>query len=169
MTLWWTYRTMGCVKSCLKSFEFPLLGGGGERSPPQREAVPSRISRNTYARTHTGFRNVVRVVEVSLQGTNITGSGECNDNIRLCVWVACELHCSSVVQGSYWYTVSWRSGLISEAAGVLGKISACTPPVFPLSYFSFQPVFHDWCNKGCGMCYLWDDVHKGSLTANQKE
>ena len=24
----------------------------------------------------------------------------------------------------------------------------------PLSYFSFQPVLHDWCNKGCGMCYL---------------
>ena len=23
----------------------------------------------------------------------------------------------------------------------------------PLSYFSFQPVLHDWCNKGCGMCY----------------
>ena len=23
----------------------------------------------------------------------------------------------------------------------------------PLSYFSFQPVFHDWYNKGCGMCY----------------
>ena len=22
-----------------------------------------------------------------------------------------------------------------------------------LSYFSFQPVLHDWCNKGCGMCY----------------
>ena len=19
--------------------------------------------------------------------------------------------------------------------------------------FSFQPVLHDWCNKGCGMCY----------------
>ena len=26
--------------------------------------------------------------------------------------------------------------------------------VDPLSYFSFQPVLHDWCNKGCGMCYL---------------
>ena len=25
--------------------------------------------------------------------------------------------------------------------------------VDPLSYFSFQPVLHDWCNKG-GMCYL---------------
>ena len=21
-----------------------------------------------------------------------------------------------------------------------------------LSCFSFQPVLHDWCNKGCGMC-----------------
>ena len=25
--------------------------------------------------------------------------------------------------------------------------------VDPLSYFSFQPVIHDWCNKGRGMCY----------------
>ena len=25
--------------------------------------------------------------------------------------------------------------------------------VHPLSYFSFQPVLNDWCNKGCGMCY----------------
>ena len=26
--------------------------------------------------------------------------------------------------------------------------------VDPLSYFSFQPVLHDWCNKGRCMCYL---------------
>ena len=25
--------------------------------------------------------------------------------------------------------------------------------VDPLNYFSFQPVLHDWCNKGRGMCY----------------
>ena len=25
--------------------------------------------------------------------------------------------------------------------------------VDPLSYFSFQPVLHDWCFKGRGMCY----------------
>ena len=25
--------------------------------------------------------------------------------------------------------------------------------VNPLSYFSFQPVLHDWCNKGRAMCY----------------
>ena len=25
--------------------------------------------------------------------------------------------------------------------------------VGPLSYISFQPVDHGWCNKDCGMCY----------------
>ena len=25
--------------------------------------------------------------------------------------------------------------------------------VDPLSYFSFHPVLHNWCNKGGGMCY----------------
>ena len=25
--------------------------------------------------------------------------------------------------------------------------------VDPFSYFSFQPVLHNWCNKGRGMCY----------------
>ena len=25
--------------------------------------------------------------------------------------------------------------------------------VHPLSYFSFQPMLHDLCNKGRGMCY----------------
>ena len=25
--------------------------------------------------------------------------------------------------------------------------------VDPLIYFFFQPVLHDWCNKGRGMCY----------------
>ena len=25
--------------------------------------------------------------------------------------------------------------------------------VDPLSYFSFQPVHYDWCNKGRDMCY----------------
>ena len=25
--------------------------------------------------------------------------------------------------------------------------------VYPLSYFLFQSVLNNWCNKGCGMCY----------------
>ena len=32
--------------------------------------------------------------------------------------------------------------------------------VDPLSYVSFQPVLHDWCNIGRGMCYpLYGMVH----------
>ena len=25
--------------------------------------------------------------------------------------------------------------------------------VYPLNYFSFQPLLHNWCNKGNDMCY----------------
>ena len=37
--------------------------------------------------------------------------------------------------------------------------------VDPLSYFSYQPVLHSWCNKGRGMCYpVYGMVHiKGPL------
>ena len=35
----------------------------------------------------------------------------------------------------------------------LSPLSAFLPSSSPLSYFSFQPVLHDWCNKGRGMCY----------------
>ena len=40
-----------------------------------------------------------------------------------------------------------------------------------LSYFSFQPVLHNWYNKGCGMCYpVCGMVHiKQTLAANWKE
>ena len=32
--------------------------------------------------------------------------------------------------------------------------------VDPLSYFLFQPVLHNWCNKGCGMYnYVCGMVH----------
>ena len=32
------------------------------------------------------------------------------------------------------------------------NVEGHTHGVDPLSYFSFQPVLHDWCNKGRGMC-----------------
>ena len=35
-----------------------------------------------------------------------------------------------------------------------GWVVGSIPHLYPLSYFSFQPVFHDWCNKGCDMSYL---------------
>ena len=37
---------------------------------------------------------------------------------------------------------SWRNGSYDRSF-----------VVDPLGYFSFQPVLHDWCNKGRGMCY----------------
>ena len=39
-----------------------------------------------------------------------------------------------------------------------------------LSYFSFQPVLHDWCNKGSGVCFpVYGIVHiKEPLLLNEK-
>ena len=38
-----------------------------------------------------------------------------------------------------------------------------------LSLFSFHPVLHDWCNKGCGVHYpVWDGVYTRSLVANEQ-
>ena len=61
----------------------------------------------------------------------------------------CELpQCILTVQGA---------GRSSEVRWVVGSI---LHGVDPLSYFSFQPVLHDWCNKGCGMCYpVYGMVH----------
>ena len=38
------------------------------------------------------------------------------------------------------------------AHGAMGRLD-WSFMVDPLCYFSFQPVLHDLCNKGCGMCY----------------
>ena len=50
----------------------------------------------------------------------------------------------------------WRAGRSSEVERslmVLWVVGSILHGVDPLSYFSFQPVLHDWCNKGRGMCY----------------
>ena len=52
---------------------------------------------------------------------------------------------------------SWRNG--SSEGSLM---------VDPLSYFSFQPVLHDWCNKGCGMCYpVCGGAYKKNLAVAQ--
>ena len=38
--------------------------------------------------------------------------------------------------------------------------------VYPLSYFSFQPVLHHWYNKGYVLSCLWDCAYKRTLAAN---
>ena len=46
-----------------------------------------------------------------------------------------------------------RSSEIERSLMVRWVVGSILHGVDPLSYFSFQPVLHDWCNKGCGMCY----------------
>ena len=58
-----------------------------------------------------------------------------NTHVHPSVWGA---GCSSEVERSL--MVRWVVGSILHGVDLL-------------SYFSFQPVLHDWCNKGCGMCY----------------
>ena len=46
-----------------------------------------------------------------------------------------------------------RSSEVERSLMVRWVIGSILHGVDPLSYFSFQPVLHDCCNKGCGMCY----------------
>ena len=37
------------------------------------------------------------------------------------------------------------------------------------SFFSFQPLPYNWCNKGNGIFYpVWDGVYKRTLAGSQK-
>ena len=46
-----------------------------------------------------------------------------------------------------------RSSEVECSLMVRWVVGSILHGVYPLSYFSFQPVLHDWCTKGCGMCY----------------
>ena len=46
-----------------------------------------------------------------------------------------------------------RSSEVERSLMVRWVVGSILHGVDPLSYFSFQPVLHNWCNKGRGMCY----------------
>ena len=46
-----------------------------------------------------------------------------------------------------------RSSEVERSLMVRWVVGSILHGVDPLSYFSFQPVLHDWCNKGRGTCY----------------
>ena len=46
-----------------------------------------------------------------------------------------------------------RSSEVERSLMVRWVVGSILHGVDPLSYFSFQLVLHDWCNKGRGMCY----------------
>ena len=56
----------------------------------------------------------------------------------------------------YFFMVRWVVGSILHG-------------VDPLSYYSFQPVLHDWCNKDRVMVLscLWDGAYKRTLAGNR--
>ena len=47
-----------------------------------------------------------------------------------------------------------RSSEVERSLMVRWVVGSILHGVDPLSYFSFQPVLHDWCNKGRARCYL---------------
>ena len=77
----------------------------------------------------------------------------------------CELACPKKIKGNG--LLNLRSTLVVKSVTVgAGRSSEVERSLMvrwvvgsilhgedPLSYFSFQPVLHDWCNKGRGMCY----------------
>ena len=50
------------------------------------------------------------------------------------------------------HNIIYIKAKVSCSSSTVARSSDRSLMVDPLSYFSFQPVFHDWCNKGCGMC-----------------
>ena len=46
-----------------------------------------------------------------------------------------------------------RSSEVERSFMVRWVVGSILHGVDPLSYFLFQPVLHDWCNKDRGMCY----------------
>ena len=52
--------------------------------------------------------------------------------------------------GSKWFR--FRSE-VERSLMVRWVVGSILHRVDPLSYFLFQPVLHDWCIKGRGMCY----------------
>ena len=62
-----------------------------------------------------------------------------------------------------------RSSEVERSLMVRWVVGSILHGVDPLSYFSFQPVLHNWCNKGRGMCYpvCWMVYIKRTLAVNR--
>ena len=56
-------------------------------------------------------------------------------------------------QIAQWVQGAGHSSEVEHSLMVRWVVGSILHGVDPLSYFSFQPVLHDWCNKGYGMYY----------------
>ena len=110
---------------------------------------------------HTQWYNALTEVQCSPSGTTLSGTnahtvvqrsswvrvGICGDTGLFMVFTGYSIflllfHDSGVRYSSVVRVHSWCNGS-----------SVWSFMVDPLSYFLYQPVFLDWCNKGHGMCY----------------
>ena len=80
--------------------------------------------------------------------TGVTSS-VCNDAF----WLHCLLVTGNAVYTLLLVSERGRSSEVECSLKVRWVVGSILHGVDPLSYFSFQPVLHDWCNKGRGMCY----------------
>ena len=82
--------------------------------------------------------------------------------VCLCFCNCPKINCHRAVTGA------GRSSEVERSLMVRWVVGSILHRVDPLSYFSFQPVLHDWCNKGRGMCYpVWDGAYKRTLAVNR--
>ena len=110
------------------------VGGGGGGGRPS-SGLPRGLHRNDFFPT-TLFVHIQKSNGVANRGPWCEWEGGGGALIKG------GARCSSVVR--------------AFAHGAMGRRIV----VDPLSYFSFQPVLHDWCNKGRGMCYpVYGIVH----------
>ena len=75
----------------------------------------------------------------------------CKDN-RFTYKAVQPLQCLNIAKTIYLQGAGRSSG-VERSLMVRWIVGSILHAVDPLSYFSFQPVLHDWCNKGRGMCY----------------
>ena len=57
------------------------------------------------------------------------------------------------ITSDYQLSRAGRSSEVEHLLMVWWVVGSILHGVDPLNYFLFQPVLHNWCNKGCGMCY----------------
>ena len=74
----------------------------------------------------------------------------CNRNIQTYTHINTYIH---LYTHAFIHTGAGRSPEVERSLMVRWVVGSILHGVDPLSYFSFQPVLHDWCNKGRGMCY----------------
>ena len=62
-----------------------------------------------------------------------------------------------------------RSSEVERSLMVRWVVGSILHGVDPLSYFSFQPVLHDWCKKRPWyvLSCLWDGAYKRTLAVNR--